>query len=93
MNTTGYILEKAPAGHPHALKSGHILQYRLVMERMLGGFLHPRERVHHKNGVRHDNRPENLEVWTLDRKDPPGVRVSDIQPRDQMLVAGLLMAA
>jgi hypothetical protein len=45
------------------------------MEQMLGRKLLSGENVHHRNGVRCDNRPENLELWT--RWQPSGQRVED----------------
>lgn len=52
-----------------------ILQHRLRMQEILGRKLLPGENVHHKNGVRGDNRPENLELWSSSQ--PPGQRVAD----------------
>jgi HNH endonuclease len=61
--------------HPNATKYGMIMEHRLVMEKMIGRLLEKHETVHHKNGNRLDNRPENLELWSV--RQPKGQRIED----------------
>lgn len=70
----GYIYEWSPS-HPRAIKSGYVLEHVLVLEEYLGRYLLPHETVHHKNGVRNDNRLDNLELWS--KSHPAGQRVQD----------------
>lgn len=51
-------------------------QHRVIMEKIIGRELLPNENVHHKNGMRRDNRPENLELWITSQ--PSGQRPADL---------------
>lgn len=71
----GYVMLFAP-NHPRSKhNSGYVLEHILVMEEHLGRQLVKGENVHHINGIRSDNRIENLELWT--RPQPFGIRAVD----------------
>ena len=59
--THGYILFYAPK-HPHCNNRGYINEHRYIMEKHLKRILSKKEIVHHKNGIKDDNRIENLEL-------------------------------
>lgn len=74
-----YLYEKQP-DHPNAKQNGWVRQHLLVMSRHLGRPIDTEagEMVHHKNGNKHDNSIENLELCLS--LQPPGQRVEDLIP-------------
>jgi len=61
VSSEGYVLVMKK-GHPFANKDGYVPEHRLIMENIIGRILLRSECVHHRNGIKDDNRPENLEI-------------------------------
>lgn len=87
-----HIFPKGPRGMGYLNKKGYLLvcwrdpkdgklkrrhHHVLIMMHHLGRELKDNETVHHKNGIRNDNRIENLELWNMNGGQPAGQRVED----------------
>ena len=86
ITTCGYksvSINEFPIEHHHLLrpmvtaKNGRIPEHRATMAISIERTLRSNETVHHRNGVRLDNRPENLELWV--GRHGRGTRLSDLK--------------
>lgn len=60
---SGYVKIYLP-DHSNTDRNGYVLEHVLVMSDYLKRPIQDKETIHHKNGVRSDNRLENLELWS-----------------------------
>lgn len=75
LDKSGYVYQLRPDWYPSASNKRYVFQHRVIMGEYLGRALLPHEEVHHINGIRDDNRLENLELWS--HSQPCGQRVED----------------
>ena len=69
INTYGYVILYFGSGQKMA-------EHRFVVAKRMNRLLLPHETIHHKNGIRDDNRSENLEYWPS--KHGKGQRAEDM---------------
>ena len=65
INAKGYALIYFPDYPGRKVNGKYVREHRLVMEQKLGRYLKPTEQVHHKNGIKDDNRLRNLDLVTF----------------------------
>ena len=61
ISSDGYVLLYMP-NHPNAKNNKYVFEHRFLMSKLLKRPLKKFEQVHHRNGIKNDNRLENLEL-------------------------------
>ncbi len=83
----GYIAERNPT-HPMADASGYVMQHRRIVADQIGRNLESWEVVHHKNGIKDDNRIDNL-LCLPKKKHAPHTLLWAVQKRVKVLEEAL----
>jgi len=79
----GYILIHKPE-HPFSKGHGYVYEHRLIIEKIIGCYLKPKESCHHLNEIKDDNKPQNLMAFTSENahqrfhKNPNNVKPEEI---------------
>lgn len=89
INRRGYMLVYAPDHHSivgRETQRNYVLEHRMIMERVLGRNLSAKETVHHINGIKDDNRPENLQLRSGNHGQGVVLACADCGSRDVVKV-------
>lgn len=88
---SGYVFVRMPT-HPKACKRGYVREHVLVWEKAHKKSLPKGWHVHHKNGIKDDNRPENLEAmsWQQHRDLIPSLlrRIAELEAKIEEMKNG-----
>ena len=62
IHSSGYVLVYDPYHHRRQRGAPYVFEHIKVMEALVGRNIYRDETIHHRNGIKNDNRPENLEL-------------------------------